>query len=313
MGLTLVKWVGGKTQLLDEIRKHYPSDLGTEARDRYVEPFVGGGAVLFDVLAMHPTLSAVHANDLNRELINAYVVVRDEPDTLIERLRGLAGEYLPLGHDKEGQKARAEVFYRWRKRLNELIDAHAADEEVNGNECVYGDDSVKQAALFLAILRTCFNGLCRYNRDGHFNTPHGRYAEPPICDEAKIRACSKALAPVTFHLGSYDATLPLIDRATFVYADPPYREIPGKPSFKAYQKSGFNDESQAELAAFLFECDRRGAKVLASNSDPHNGDPDDDFFDDLYSWCSVDRVYARRAINSKGDGRGAITEILVHN
>lgn len=309
MGLTLLKWVGGKTQLLPEIRKHYPDDLGTDARSRYVEPFVGGGAVLFDVLEHYPSLRSVHANDLNRELVNAYVVTRDEPESLISMLRnGYATDYLPLDHD-----GRAQVFYRWRNRFNQLIDSHAGDTGIDGNASVYGADSVEQAALFLALLRTCFNGLCRYNGDGHFNTPHGRYRNPAICDEEKIRACSEALQPVTFHLGGYDAMLPHVDAETFLYADPPYREIPGKPSFKAYQKSGFNDDNQRELAGFLKDCSDRGAKVLTSNSDPHNGDPDDDFFDDLYSWCSVGRVYARRAINSKGDGRGAITEILAWN
>lgn len=308
MGLTLLKWVGGKTQLLPELRKRYPDDLGTDARDTYVEPFVGGGAVLFDILSSYPSLRAVYANDLNRELVNAYVVTRDDPDGLIGRLQAHADEYLPLDHD-----GRAQVFYVWRNRFNQLIDDHATDDAIDANAAVYGQDSVEQAALFLAMLRTCFNGLCRYNGDGHFNTPHGRYKNPAICDEEKVRACSDALRPVTFHLGSYEAMLPYVDGKTFLYADPPYREIPGKPSFKAYQKSGFNDDNQKELAEFLHGCADLGAKVMASNSDPHNGDPDDDFLDGLYSWCNVDRVYARRAINSKGDGRGAITEILAWN
>ena len=311
MGLSLVKWVGGKSQLLGELRSRYPDDLGTPARDRYVEPFVGGGAVLFDVLASHPGLAEAHANDLNRELVNAYVVTRDDPEALVAALGALAGEYLALGSDEEGHARRAEVFYRWRDRLNALIDAHEQDVGVDGNASVYGDDSVEQAALFLALLKTCFNGLCRYNSSGHFNTPHGRYRAPAICDAQRVRDCSAALAPVTFHLGGYDATLPLVDSRTFLYADPPYREIPGKPSFKAYQKSGFNDDSQRELAAFLRKCVDRGARIMTSNSDPHNGDPDDDFLDDLYGgWCTVERVHARRAINSRGDGRGAITEIL---
>lgn len=307
MGLTLLKWVGGKTQLLPEIRKHYPADLGTPSRSRYVEPFVGGGAVLFDVLSSYPSLSEVHANDLNKELVNAYVVARDDVESLISELRDTyAPVYLPLDHD-----GRAEVFYGWRNRFNHLIDAHAADEVADPNASVYGDDSVEQAALFLSLLRTCFNGLCRYNADGHFNTPHGRYTNPAICDEERLRDCSAALAPVTFHLGSYEELLPLIDGETFVYADPPYREIPGKPSFKAYQKSGFNDDNQRELADFLRGCVGRGTKVLTSNSDPHNGDPDDDFFDDLYDWATVERVSARRAINSKGSGRGPVTEVLI--
>lgn len=310
MGLTLVKWVGGKSQLLPELRKHVPADFGTDARPKYVEPFVGGGAMLFDMLESYPSLRAVHANDLNKELINAYVVTRDEPDALMAMLRdGYAPDYLPLS-----QENRAQVFYGWRNRLNELIDRHAADDIDDGNASIYGADSVEQAALFLAILRTCFNGLCRYNGDGHFNTPHGRYKNPAIFDEERIRSCSKALQPVTFHVGSYEAMEHYVDEGTFLYADPPYREIPGKPSFKAYQKSGFNDDNQRELAAFLRRCADMGAKVMTSNSDPHNGNPDDDFFDDLYGeWCSVDRVYARRAINSKGDGRGAITEILAWN
>lgn len=311
MGLTLLKWVGGKTQLLPEIRKHYPKDLGTDARDTYVEPFVGGGAVLFDVLGSYPSLASVHANDLNKELVNAYVVTRDDPEGLISLLRDeYAMEYLPLGHDEEGHEARAQVFYKWRNRFNELIDRHAGDD-VDGDSSVYGSDSLEQAGLFMAMLRTCFNGLCRYNGDGHFNTPHGRYKNPAICDEERIRGCSKALGRVTFHVGGYDRMTDYVNERTFLYADPPYREIPGKPSFKAYQKSGFNDDNQRELAGFLRDCTMRGARILTSNSDPHNGDQEDDFFDDLYSWAEVGRVHARRAINSKGDGRGPVTEILV--
>ena len=307
MARPFAKWVGGKGQLLPEIRRRYPSDLGTPSRSRYVEPFVGGGAVLFDVLGAYPSLSEIHANDLNRELINAYLTTRDDVDSLIGLLRDdFAPSYLPLDHD-----GRAQVFYGWRRRLNELIDAHSGDGDIDADGSVYGTDSVEQAALFLSLLRTCFNGLCRYNGDGHFNTPHGRYRNPSICDEERLRECSEALRPVTFHWGSYDRTRDLIDGKTFVYADPPYREIPGKPSFTAYQKSGFNDDSQRELATFLRACKDDGAKVLTSNSDPHNGDPDDDFFDELYSWATVERVYARRAINSKGDGRGSITEVLI--
>ena len=304
MAQPFIKWVGGKTQLLGEIRKRLPEDLGT-TRTRYVEPFVGGGAVLYSILESHPGIEA-HANDMNKELINAYATVRDEPDELIGNLASLAQAYLPLD-----QPARTELYLRWRERLNELIAQHANDAIADPATRVYGADSVEQASLFIAILKTCFNGLCRYNLKGFFNAHHGRYKAPGICDENRIRGCSQALANTVLHIGGYNETARLIDDRTFVYADPPYREIPGKPSFKAYQKSGFNDANQEELANFLKEAVQKGARILMSNSDPRNGDPDDSFFDDLYSWAKVERVLARRSINRNGDGRGAITEILV--
>lgn len=210
MGLTLVKWVGGKTQLLHEIRKRFPTDFGTDARDTYIEPFVGGGAVLFDVLSAYPEVAKVHANDLNRELVNAYVVARDETEALIDSLRRCADEYIPLIHE-----GRADVFYRWRNRFNDLIDTHS-DDEFDENESVYGKDSVEQAALFLSLLKTCFNGLCRYNGTGHFNTPHGRYANPNIVDEDRIRSCAHALRNVTFHVGSYEQMGEYADAKTFI-------------------------------------------------------------------------------------------------
>ena len=148
--------------------------------------------------------------------------------------------------------------------------------------------------------------------NGESGNPKGTFHTVPTVVTDASAPCEPGERHQEVHDGVArdDAMGSHIDGRTFVYADPPYREIPGKPSFKAYQKSGFNDDNQRELASFLRECSERGAAVMTSNSDPHNGDPDDDFFDDLYSWATIDRVFARRAINSKGDGRGAITEIL---
>lgn len=293
-----VKWVGGKTQLLNEIHARTPPDFGTPARDVYVEPFVGGGSVLFDVVSRYPDLREIHANDLNKELINAYTVVRDDVGALVGVLSGMHSEYRGAGD-------RAAVYYAWRDRLNGLIEKHVGEG--------YGDDAVAQAALFIGVMKTCFNGVCRYNRAGLFNVPHGRTANPKVCDADTLAECSTALQNVEFHLGGYADTLAYVDSRAFVYADPPYRAIPGSPSFVAYQKGGFGDDEQERLCSFLRECSNRGAKFVMSNSDPRNGDPRDAFFDDMYSWCRIDRVKARRYVNSDGAGRGDVSEIMAYN
>lgn len=287
-----LKWAGGKSQLLPEIRKYYP--FGKNIR-RYVEPFVGGGAVLFDILSSYQ-LDEVFICDNNPALINTYQVVRDSVDELIERLAGLEDIFLQKDTEK-----RKEYFYSMRERYNHLIK-----EGLDlGN--------VEWATLTIFLNRTCFNGLYRVNKKGEFNVPVGRYKNPKICDRENLEAVSQVLQNVDMRCGDYTTLLSVIDAHTFVYIDPPYRPITRTSSFTSYTQDSFTDDDQIRLATFTEEIDRIGARFLLSNSDPKNHDPDDNFFDSMYATRDIKRVQAKRMINRNASQRGQIYELLVSN
>ncbi|MBR1532938.1 MAG: DNA adenine methylase [Ruminococcus sp.] len=290
----ILKWAGGKTQLLDDIIHAYPVGFG-ETIKRYAEPFVGGGAVLLDILSKY-SLDAVYISDVNAELINMYMVVRDQIDELITILSGYQTEYLSL--DREGRK---NYYYNKRDDFNNLI---ATGKSKSG---------VKSAALFIFLNRTCFNGLYRANKNGFFNVPKGDQESPIICNEDNLRAVSAALAKVQIVCGDYTKSKSFIDANTLVYLDPPYRPLKGRDSFISYTENEFDDSCQRELAGFIEEIDAKGAYIILSNSDPKNVDPDDDFFDDLYADYDVKRINAKRKINRNADHRGYITELLIKN
>lgn len=290
----ILKWAGGKSQLLVEISHAYPNGFGKTIR-RYAEPFVGGGAVLFDILSKYE-LDDVYISDINAELINMYLVVRDQPDDLITILTGYQIEYLAL--DNEGRK---QYYYDKREEFNNLI---LTGESKSG---------VKSAALFIFLNRTCFNGLYRANANGLFNVPKGDQANPLICNEQNIRAVSAALAKVQIVCGDYSESKAFIDKNTLVYLDPPYRPLKGRDSFISYTETEFDDSCQRALAGFIEEMNARGAYIVLSNSDPKNVDFDDDFFDDLYADYDIQRINAKRRINRNSDHRGYITELLIKN
>lgn len=285
-----IKWAGGKSQLISEIRKQYPAGLGLSIK-RYAEPFVGGGAVLFDVLNSF-NFDAVYISDTNAALINTYLVVRDNVDALIELLTDYEEKYVPADSDK-----RKALYYCQRERFNEL--------NRSGN---YG---IEAAALFIFLNKTCFNGLYRVNSKGEFNVPIGGYKKPLICDADNLQHISKALENVEIVCGDYHASDAFIDENTFVYFDPPYRPLTVTSSFTAYTENAFDDNDQAELAEYIQRLSERGAHIVASNSDPKNTNPDDTFFDDLYSRMNIMRISASRMINSKGNCRGKISELLI--
>lgn len=290
----ILKWAGGKTQLLAEISHAYPVGFGDTIR-RYAEPFVGGGAVLFDVLSKYE-LDEVYIGDVNAELINMYLVVRDQADDLIAILSKYQTEYHAL--DNDGRK---EYYYNKRDEFNELI---LSGESKSG---------VKSAALFIFLNRTCFNGLYRANRNGLFNVPKGAQENPLICNEDNIRAVSTALTKVQIVCGDYSASRAFIDKHTLVYLDPPYRPLKGRDSFISYTETEFDDSCQRALAGFIDEMDARGAYIILSNSDPKNVDLEDDFFEDLYADYDVQRINAKRKINRNAEHRGYITELLIKN
>ena len=285
-----LKWAGGKGQLLPEIRKIYPEGLG-DTITRYAEPFLGGGAVLLDILAAY-RLEAVYAGDTNGELINAYRCVRDRLEELLERLHSLERDYLSLA-----PAPRKEFYYQIRAQFNQGQRKEPADGE--------------RAALLLFLNRTCFNGLYRVNARGEFNVPAGAYKNPAICDEDNLRRVSRLLQGVELVCAPYTRAGDFADEHTFLYADPPYRPLNQTSSFTAYTQNAFGDKEQRELALFLRELAERGVKVAASNSDPHNTDPEDDFFDRLYAGCTIRRVPAARMINADAAARGKVNELLI--
>lgn len=289
-----VKWAGGKGQLLNYIRKLYPKNLG-KTIDKYAEPFVGGGAVLFDILNNFD-LREIYISDVNAELINAYLIIRDDVESLINILSKMEKEYIPLDTD-----ARKLYYYEKRDRFNFL--------KLNGNTA--GD--IEKAAIFIFLNRTCFNGLYRVNKKGLYNVPMGAYKKPTICDSDNLKNISFALKKVTIKCDDYRECTNFVDAKAFVYFDPPYRPISETASFNSYTENLFDDKAQVELAEFVSLLDKKGAKIVVSNSDPKNVNEKDYFFDDLYKEHNINRVEAARMINCNGDSRGKISELLISN
>lgn len=286
-----IKWAGGKTQLLDDIKKSLPCDLHQRNEVTYVEPFVGGGAVLFWILQEYPNITKAVINDINAELICTYRVIKYEVENLIIELNRLQTEYLPL--DEVGRK---EYFLAQRERFNKR-----------------GTSNVETAALFIFLNRTCFNGLYRVNSKGKFNVPHGRYANPKICDEDTLRADSVVLQKVEILCGDFAQTGKYADDNVLYYFDPPYRPLTDTSAFTSYAKEGFDDAEQMRLRDFCEQIAKHKSLFVASNSDPQNVGNGDEFFDHLYKMFSIKRVSAARMINSKGNGRGTISEIMISN
>ena len=287
-----IKWAGGKGQLLPTIRKFYPSGLGMTIR-KYCEPMVGAGAVLFDILNTYE-MDEVYICDTNVELINVYKAVKNNVIELIELLSKYENEHL-----KRDDEERKEYYYQQRERFNAEIQ--------QPNE----ENTLLRAALFIYLNKTCFNGLFRVNKKGLFNVPMGSYKNPTICDVENLKKTSELLQCVTIMSGDYTYIKNIVDENTLVYFDPPYRPLTKTADFTSYNADNFNDEDQVKLAEFIKSL--KIAKVIASNSDPKNVDEKDEFFDDLYSELNIYRVSANRAINSKGKGRGKVSELLITN
>lgn len=293
IGRPFLKWAGGKGQLIKEISALYPFE--DKNINKYAEPFVGGGAVLFDILNRYE-LEQVYINDINFELINAYCVIKNNVDELLDVLHRYQEEFIPLEQD-----ARKEYFLSKREKFNLLKLNHVVDNRV------------KLAALMIFLNKTCFNGLYRVNKKGLYNVPMGKYKNPLICDEKNILLISEKLRYVRIECGSYRQCLPFVDAETFVYFDPPYRPLTATASFTSYTEGNFSDQEQKELAEFITAVDDKGAFFALSNSDPKNVNADDNFFDDLYGKFNICRIEASRMINSKGNNRGRIKELLISN
>jgi len=287
-----LKWAGGKTQLITEIERTLPFEI-TNEKFTYIEPFVGSGAVLFWMLNNFPKLEKAVINDINEDLINAYRVIASKPKELISILDILQNEY----HGLEGQdEAKKEYYYTKRELYN------TRKEEQSG-----------QAALFIFLNRTCFNGLYRVNRKNEYNVPMGSYKRPTICDKENILAVSKALQKVEIICGDYEETLFHTDNKTLFYFDPPYKPLSETSSFNSYSKDEFNDAEQIRLRDFCHKLDALNHTWILSNSDVKGKNGNDNFFDELYADFNIKRVDARRSINANPAKRGALKELLITN
>jgi len=267
----IVKWVGGKRQLLTEIMPFINKNCST-----YVEPFVGGGAVFFE---LQPKKAII--NDYNAELINVYTTIRDFPEELIEKLEE---------HNRENSE---EYFYQLR-----ALDRTAAYLSM---------DNVEKAARVLYLNKTCYNGLYRVNAAGHFNSPYGKYKNPNIVNAETIRAMSKYLQnpQIVIQQGDYRKALNGLRKGAFVYLDPPYMPLSASSSFTGYTENGFTYEQQVALKKECDKLKKKGIAFLQSNSDCPQ-------IRELYKDYNIKIVQAKRAINSNANKRGEINEVLIY-
>lgn len=289
-----VKWAGGKGSLLNQINKYYPISLKNGEIDCYIEPFIGGGAVLIDILQNYK-VKEIYAFDINLDLINSYNVIKNNVNDLIDKLKIKEREFLSLD-----LKNRKEYFYNIRNEYNSY--------KLQKNEM-----SIDKAVQFIFLNRTCFNGLYRVNKSGDFNVPMGNYKNPTICDEKNLKALSKLIRKVKFKYGDYKSSKKYVKENTFIYFDPPYRPLNITSGFTSYTKEDFNDENQRELAKFYKELSDKDIKIMLSNSNPKNTNKEDNFFEDIYNGFNINEIYAKRMINTNSSGRGAISELLITN
>jgi len=277
-----LKWAGGKTQLLNIIRNNYPQD-----KTKYAEPFVGGGAVLFDVL-QNCKMKEVYISDSNPKLVYAYQAIRDSVQLLISILDEIQRQF-------EEATDKKQFYLEQRQAFNET------------------SSGIRMAALMIFLNKTCFNGLYRVNKKGEFNVPFANPANPQIYNVENLLRISELLQPVQIVCGDFSEAGRFIDFDTFVYIDPPYRPLSHTSNFTSYSNQGFSDKEQIRLASFVRRMSQTGAKIIVSNSDPHNINQSDNFFDDLYDGFNISRVYARRNINRDGSKRKEISELLIKN
>ncbi|MGV2827587.1 DNA adenine methylase [Myxosarcina sp. GI1(2024)] len=263
-----VKWVGGKTQLLPELISRIPEDF-----DRYLEPFVGGGALFFHLQPRQAILI-----DINQELTNTYKVIKEQTEELIADLKQHV--YQKDYYYQIRNSDRTHEYQSW--------------------------SDVRQASRLIYLNKTCFNGLYRVNSKGEFNTPMGRYKNPKIVDEINLRACSQALQKAEIITGSFLRIEELVGDRDFVYFDPPYAPLNPTSNFTGYSQQGFNVQMQLSLRDLCFRLNRRGVRFMVSNSNAA-------LILDLYQDFKIEFVYANRAVNSKAHKRGKIPEVIITN
>lgn len=295
----VLKWAGGKGQLLEQIIKYLPQELIKGDIDYYVEPFIGGGAIFFWI-AQNFNIKEFYLSDINQELIILYTTIQKAIELLIEELKKIEQSYYLL--DNEQRKL---FFLEKREKYNQ--QRNQIDYEIFNEAWIF------RSAQMIFLNRTCFNGLFRVNKKGYFNVPFGDYKNPKICNVDNLLLASKLLKKVTIKCADFNHIQNIVNNKTFVYFDPPYRPLSKTASFTSYSQFDFNDDEQKRLANFYKILDQKGAKLMLSNSDPKNIDTDDSFFDELYSEFQINRITANRMINSNAAKRGSISELLITN
>jgi len=264
-----LKWVGGKTQLLDQMEPLLPPVF-----KRYFEPFVGGAAMFFDLHSKQRIPGQAILRDVNAELVNCYVAVRDHVEALIRELREHVYE---------------EAHY-YNVRAQNPAELSVA----------------KRAARTIFLNKTGYNGLYRVNRSGQFNVPFGRFTKPLFCDVENLRACSRALSTVSIEQGDFTAIAKQTKKGDFVYFDPPYVPLSPTSDFTAYIPGGFGEAEQRKLAKTFAQLAKRGVQAMLSNSDTP-------LVRELYSAFRIDFVYASRSVNSNAAKRGKLPEVVVRS
>jgi len=291
----LIKWAGGKKRLASIIEAESLKKIDFDNIDTYVEPFAGGASV-FLYLATKYNFKRQVIMDINPALINLYRQTRDNVTDLMYGLDIVENEYNNLSiEDLDEKKA---YFYDIREQFNEeLVSEHS--------------DLLKQAILFILLNKTDFNGLYRVNSKGLFNVPFGQRKTVHLYDRDNMQKFSKLLQNTDILLGDYQQSRKYAGERTFFYFDPPYRPLSDSASFTSYAKSSFNDEAQVNLANYVKDISKMGSHFTLSNSDPHQSDENDDFFDNLYSDFTITRIQASRLISAKTRGRGNVSELLI--
>lgn len=299
MAKPILKWAGGKTQLLKTIELHLPKKLKENKIKKYVEPFVGGGALFF-YLKQNYNIKQAYISDINEELVLLYRVIQTNVNDLIYKLL----VYEDMFFTKNNQDLQSELFYKVRDEFNQT--------KQNTNYERIFDFEINRVAQLIFLNKTCFNGLFRVNKSGYFNVPFGKYKKPSICDKQNLLDISQLLQETTISHNDFSNIPQEFLEDSFIYFDPPYRPLNQTSSFTSYTKFDFNDEKQKELSTF-FKTISSNNYLMLSNSDPKNNNTNDDFFDKIYEGMNIYRIQANRMINSKGADRGKINELLITN
>lgn len=290
-----VKWAGGKGNLLPQLEKLLPVNFDTISNVTYIEPFVGGGAMLFHMLRNHKNIEKVVINDINADLIRCYDLIARKPQILIDYLKKIEERYYQCGEEK-----RVKLYYDYRDMYNRA-----------------GLEPDERAAVFIFLNHTCFNGLYRVNKKGEFNVPFGYYKSPKICNEVLLMDNHHLLSSVDLLIrtpGDYKKIVKNLSRRNlnFVYLDPPYRPISVTSYFKQYSSDPFGDTQQEELKIFFDTLSSKGCLLMLSNSDSKD-DNGESYFESLYEGYNIKKLSAPRYINKNSNRRANLKEVLIRN
>lgn len=287
-----VKWAGGKASLINQFIDYLPSDFKEQQEVTYIEPFVGGGAMLFYMLTHYSNIKRAIINDVNNDLIGCYKLIKNNPTKLVELLRNIGIEYNQLSSIEDKTK----FYYLMREKYNK------ADITVE-----------ERAACFIFLNKTCFNGLYRVNKNGKFNVPFGKYKRPNICDEELIMAVHEVLKMVEIYVGDYQNITQFVGEGySLIYMDPPYRPLSGSACFIEYTRNTFDDREQEKLKTYCDILTQKGCRIMQSNSNSLNNNGES-YFAELYDTYYIKQIKAHRFINAHAGKREKETELLILN